>query len=87
VAVPAVDAVIGHVMHVTELERLLDENVLPGDVARSREHNGEKNQTANQGKEPENADFRECIGASAENLRHLTLFGPTTACSGACLHG
>ena len=36
--VPAVDAVVGDVVHVAELERLFDEDVLPGVIARSGEH-------------------------------------------------
>jgi hypothetical protein len=36
--VPAVDAVVGDVVHVAELERLFDKDVLAGDVARSGEH-------------------------------------------------
>ena len=37
-AVPAINAVVGDVVQVTELERLFDEDVLAGDVARSGEH-------------------------------------------------
>jgi hypothetical protein len=44
--VPTVDAVVGDVVHVAELERLLDEELLPGDVARSREHDCQQNQAA-----------------------------------------
>ena len=36
--VPAVDAVVGDVVHVAELERLFDEDLLPGDIAGSGEH-------------------------------------------------
>src|SRR5258705_4828872 len=81
--VRAVDAVVGDVVHVADLERLLDEDVLAGDVARSGEHNRQQNQAPNEAKKAENADFGKCIGASTEYLRHLTLFGPTTACSSA----
>jgi hypothetical protein len=69
-AVPAVDAVVGDVVHVAELERLLDEDLLPGDVARSREDDGQYNQATNEGQKAENADFGKRVGASTEYLRH-----------------
>ena len=75
--VPAVDAVVGDVVHVAELQRLLDEDVLPGDVSRSGDDDRQKDEAAHKGKKPENADLGECVGAAMEYLRHLTLVGPT----------
>jgi hypothetical protein len=37
-AVPAINAVVVDVVHVAELERLFDEEVLPGGVTRSGQH-------------------------------------------------
>jgi hypothetical protein len=75
--VPAVDAVVGDVVHVAELQRLLDEDVLPGDVSRPGDDDRQEDEAHHKGKKPENADLGECVGAAMEYLRHLTLAGPT----------
>ena len=40
-AVAAIDAVVGHLVHMTELKGLLDEDLLCGDVAGPRKHDRE----------------------------------------------
>jgi hypothetical protein len=76
--VPAVDAVVGDVMHVTELERLFDEEVLPGDIARSGEHDRQKSQAADEEKKTEDADFGERVSAATKYLGHRRCVGATT---------
>jgi hypothetical protein len=61
---------VSHVIYVTELERLLDELVLAGDVRRSREDDGEQDKATDQRKNAENTDLREGVGALTEYLRH-----------------
>jgi hypothetical protein len=75
--VAAVDTVIGHMVHVAELQRLLDEDVLSGGVSRSGKDDRQEDEATHEGKKPENADLGECVGAAMEYLRHLTLVGPT----------
>ena len=70
VTVPAVDAVVGHVVHVAELQWLLDEDFLPRHIARPGKDDRQYNQAADEGEKSENADFREGVRASTEDLRH-----------------
>ena len=62
-AVPAIDAVVSHVMGVAELERLFDELVGAGDVRRAPEDHNETDQAARQKEHVDNADLREGVGA------------------------
>ena len=75
--VPAVDAVVGDVVHVAELQRLLHENLLPCGVSGPGDHDRQEDKADHKGKKTENADLGECVGAAMEYLRHLTLVGPT----------
>src|SRR5436190_17606539 len=86
VAVPAIDAVVIHMMHVAELQRLLDEDLLPRDIARPGDDDRQQDEPADKGKKAENADFGKCVSASTEYLRHLTLAG-ATAMGGPYSHG
>src|SRR5438046_26627 len=76
VAVSAVDAFAADMAHVAELERLLDELVLPGDPGRS--HQGQDDPACD-GQEREQSDETrtgEGVGASRKQLTHSRAEAP-----------
>lgn len=69
--VATVDAVVGHVMRVAELQGLLDEFLGTRDIRAAAKDYEQADQTAGQEKRADNTGFREGIGAGLKNLRHL----------------
>ena len=76
--VPTIDAVVSHMMRVTELQRLLDELLRAGDIGAAANDYQKADQAAGQKKPSDNTDLREGIGARLKNLRHrmLTIGAP-----------
>ena len=66
----AVDTVVEHVVQVAELNRLFDVLVGAGDVRRPAKGHRQQDQASHQRQNAEKTDFRECIGAAMEDLRH-----------------
>ena len=72
-AVPAIDAVVSHVVRVAELKRLFDELVGARHVRRTSEDHDETDQAAGQEERADNTDVRESVGAATKDLRHRML--------------
>jgi hypothetical protein len=73
VAIPAIDAVIAHVVEMAELDWLFDEFLGAGHIRRSTDDDEKADESARQKERADNTDPRESVGAATKDLRHRML--------------
>jgi hypothetical protein len=71
-AITAIDSKSSYVMLVAELNRLLSRDAGLSYVGRSIYFVRDPSEESNDKNGSENAEFRDCVGARMENLRHLS---------------
>ena len=68
-AVAAIDAIVSHLMGVTELHRLFDELVGARNIRGTPKDGQETNRTVGKNQR-DNTDLYDAVGAATKNLRH-----------------